>query len=217
MPRVALLNPNTNAGTTAMMVGIARSQAPAGLTIEGLTAPYGAALITDEAALRISAEAVVGQAGGLAAFDGVIVSAYGDPGVEELRALLSVPVVGIAEASFEAAFAHGRFAVITTTPDLADAIRRRVAGLGYGRDFSGVFLTDGDVHAVMRDPDGLTRALALAGDAAIRAGAQALIVGGGPLGEAAEALAGRLGVPVIAPIRAAVDKVSAKLARIQLA
>ena len=55
----------------------------------------------------------------------------------------------------------------------------------------------------MADPQALAAALEAACWEAIDAGARAVVIGGGPLGEAAEALSGRLAVPVIAPIPAA--------------
>jgi Asp/Glu/hydantoin racemase len=57
----------------------------------------------------------------------------------------------------------------------------------------------------MADPAAVTEALALACEAAIRIdGAQALVIGGGPLALAARALRPRFVVPIIEPIPAAV-------------
>lgn len=138
-----LLNPNTSAATTAAMVEIARAAAP-GLAIEGRTAPFGAPLITDEPALARGAEAVLAMADGAGLdragpdgtgpngtgpsgtrAEGLIVAAFGDPGLDALRARLSIPVTGIGEASFRAAAAHGRFGIATTTPALEAAIAAR--------------------------------------------------------------------------------------------
>ena len=44
------------------MVAIARGAAPEGVEIEGMTAPRGAALITDGEALATAAEVVAGMA-----------------------------------------------------------------------------------------------------------------------------------------------------------
>jgi allantoin racemase len=208
MIRLILINPNTNASTTEIMRAIAQEHAPDGVEIIGMTAAFGAPLIVDPAALAVAVDAVNRLAHSIAAQkpDGVIVSAFGDPGLAALRSRLPCPVTGIAEAAMaEAAVGGRRFAVVTTTPDLADSITNLAIAYGHANHFRGVALTSGDVHHIMADRDRLTRALADAcRDAIDRLGAAALVIGGGPLAQAAESLENRFAVPVIAPIPAAV-------------
>src|SRR3981081_1747343 len=84
------------------IAGASGAGAPAG----GATAAFGAPLIVDKDQLRIAAEAVASMAPSLAeGADGVIVSAFGDPGVEGLRQMLSVPVAGLAECAMREASA----------------------------------------------------------------------------------------------------------------
>lgn len=200
--RIALVNPNTSTDTTAAMRRIALQWA-AGAEVVGLTAPFGAALVTDAAALAEAAQAVEALAPTLAAFDAVVVSAFGDPGRDALRARLPVPVTGIAEAAMREAAAGGRtFAVATTTPNLREAIAVRAAREGHAT-FLGTWATSGDPVALMADRRRLTNALEAACRAAIAAGAEAVIIGGGPLADVAEILADRMPVPLIAPIPAA--------------
>lgn len=204
--RIVLINPNTNAATTAAMVAIAEEAG--GASVEGMTARFGVPLITNSAELAIAAQAVsrLGEALEAAAPDAVIVSAFGDPGLEDLRARLGCPVVGIAEAAMRQAGAEGRaFAVATTTPDLVTSITARAASYGHADLFRGVFLTQGDVHALMNNLRALEDALALACERALdEGGADVVIIGGGPLAKAARAIRDRLGHDIIAPIPAAV-------------
>jgi Asp/Glu/hydantoin racemase len=118
MTRLALINPNTSAETTAAMVEIAREAAAGKAEIAGFTAPFGAPLITTPDALANAAKAVLALAPGLKGhFDGVIVAAFGDPAVLSLKDALECPVTGIAEAGMLKADEDGRaFAVVTTTP-----------------------------------------------------------------------------------------------------
>lgn len=202
--KLVLINPNTNAATTEAMLQLARGAA-SGRDIAGLTAPFGAALITDEAALEESARAVISLAPLLGDSDGVIVAAFGDPGLATLRARLAVPVTGIAEAGMaEAAFGDRRFAVVTTTPDLVSAIDRTAASYGHAGYYAGTHLTPGDPLDVMADPSRLVEALDAACRHAVRHGAEAIVIGGGPLAVAARALAGRSDVDLIEPVPAAV-------------
>lgn len=208
MMRLVLINPNTNVATTETMRVIAQEAAPAGIEIKGMTAPHGAPLITHAEALAVAGEAVLALAAQITAHPpaGVIVSAFGDPGLLALRERLPCPVTGIAEAAMLEAAAGGRaFAVVTTTPDLVASIEATAIAYGHAPQFRGVTLTKGDVHIVMSDPQRLVEALAEACAEAIETlGAEALVIGGGPLAQAAKALSGRFGVPVIAPIPAAV-------------
>lgn len=201
--RLTLVNPNTSSETTAAMLALA--EAEAGFALRGLTAPFGAPLITDEAALEEAARAVLTLAPALRGADGVIVAAFGDPGLPALRAVLDCPVTGIAEAGMaEAAVGGRRFAVVTTTPDLTQAIARRAEAEGH-RVFAGTWVTPGDPAKIMARPEALRAALH---DACLRAldgtGVKAIVIGGGPLAVAARALRGLLPVPIIEPVPAAV-------------
>ena len=207
MTDILLINPNTSQATTAMMVEIASASLPPGFSVRGATARRGPQMIVNEQELSASGAEVLDTMSAVGTgHAGIIIGAFGDPGIEQVRAATTVPVVGIAEASMLDASARGtrRFGVATVTPDLVAAIDRRAAALGLHGMYTGIRLTDGDPRALAAEPDKLTAALGVAVRRCIDDGAQAVIIGGGPLGQAALALAGRFSVPVIAPIPAAV-------------
>ncbi|CAM5317790.1 aspartate/glutamate racemase family protein [Streptomyces tanashiensis] len=116
-----------------------------------------------------------------------------------------IPVVGIGEAALLEAAAGGTpFGIATTTPLLADAIHARVNALGLADRYTGLRLTAGAPERLSADPELLLDRLERAVRAcAERDGARAVVIGGGPLGEAAEALHARCAVRVVAPIPAA--------------
>jgi allantoin racemase len=212
---ILLINPNTSETTTAMMVRIAASEVPADFRVQGCTARRGPPMIVNEAELNAAGLEV--EQSWLASgttWDGVIVSAFGDPGIDLVRATSKVPVVGICEASMLEAAQNGRrFGVATVTPELVRAIDSRAHELGLGKLYTGIRLTEGDPRGLAADPGALEEALAGAVLKCIEEdGAQAVIIGGGPLGQAALALAGRFGgVPVIAPIPSAVRRLLAQI------
>jgi Asp/Glu/hydantoin racemase len=144
--------------------------------------------------------------------DGVIIAAFGDPARERLARELDCPVVGIAQAGMaEAARGARRFSVVTTTPDLAHMIVRTAQRYGLGPQCVGVRVTPGDPRALMSDPLALEQALLRACEHAVGDdGAQAIVIGGGPLATAARALTHRLLVPVIEPVPAVVRLVMAR-------
>jgi allantoin racemase len=100
MTHILLINPNISETTTTEMVAIAKTVAPRGTEVSGVTARHGPRMILQADELRAAVSEVIDI--GLAAagkVDGIIIGAFGDPGVAQLRRQVSVPVVGIAEAS----------------------------------------------------------------------------------------------------------------------
>lgn len=208
--RILLINPNSNEATTAMMVAIATSAAGDGFDIVGATAARAPRMIVSAEALEAAGPEVEEIA--LARkneCDGIIVSAFGDPGLAGIKAALRLPAVGIGEsAMLEAAGGGRRFGVATTTPLLGAKIDALPEALGLRSHYTGTRFAEGDPEALMRDPARLRDALAGAVDACIvQDGAEAVIIGGGPLGEAARELQPMFAVPVIAPIPSAVTRI----------
>lgn len=213
MPRILLINPNSSAATTAMMVSIAAACCAGRAEVVGATAARAPAMIVDPAALAASAAEVVeiGRAHGEAC-DGIIVAAFGDPGAAELRSLCTQPVIGIGEASMQAAAQGGRrFGVATVTPSLVASIADLADRLELSAQFTGTRLTQGDPVALAADPTRLAAALAEATRACISDGAGAVIIGGGPLAQAADQLQPQFSVPIIKPIAAAVAQLLQRL------
>lgn len=206
MKPVLLLNPNGSRATTDAMVRIARRHLD---TVEGWTNPEGPSIITHPEALARAADQVAGAA--LPAARGVIVAAFGDPGADGLARRLTVPVVGIGAAAARAASVGGRFAVATTTPALRDPVDMLMRRHGAGGEYLGCFLTAGDIGKIMADPEVLDRALITAVEAAHRAGAAHVIIGGGPLAEAADRIAPHVPVLLIQPLPEACRALSALL------
>lgn len=210
--RILVVNPNTNPATTRMMVEAARSALSTlaeEAVVTGVTAASGPGMIVDPEALVAAARPTV-----LAALagveehrpDAVLVAAFGDPGARTLGDLLPVPVVGIGEAAVLAAAASGRrFAVVTTTGLLAESLDELVRRhCPEEADYAGLFLTNGDPEALAADPHRNVAALGGAVDDAVAAGCEVVVIGGGPLSDAARVLAERTDVQVIEPVPSAV-------------
>jgi len=215
MQDILLINPNTSKATTAMMVDIARAEAPQGFVVRGASAERGVPMILTAAQLEDSTAGVVENArkhGGTA--NGIVISAFGDPGIDALREIVDVPVVGICEASIlEAARGGRRFGIATVTPDLVGPIEANVQALGVRAQYTGIRLTSGDPLALAAHPQRLLEALAGAVAECIELDhAEAVVIGGGPLGQAAQGLGKRFSVPVIAPIPAAMRLLFDRLA-----
>jgi Asp/Glu/hydantoin racemase len=208
--RILLINPNSNEATTAMMVSIAKSATADGFGIVGATATRAPTMIVSAEALDAAAPEVEDIARAHQnSCDGIIVSAFGDPGLAGIKAALSLPAVGIGESAMLAAAENGRrFGVATTTPSLGAKIDALPEVLGLQSRYTGTRFAEGDPQELMRDPARLRDALAGAVEVCIKQdGAEAVIIGGGPLGEAARELQPMFAVPVIAPIPSAVARI----------
>lgn len=211
---ILLVNPNSSPATTAAMAGLVRSAAPHH-RVEGFTNDGAPSAILDAPGLEQAQLRLLARIGDPAftAAGAIIVAAFADPCLEAIRARHPVPVAGIAEAGMAAAAAGGRrFAVVTTTPGLAASIDGLAAAYGHAAGFAGVELTPGDPAAVMADPARLATALAEACERAVRGrGAEAIVIGGGPLAVAARAIAADCPVPLVEPVPEAARLVLSRL------
>lgn len=206
--RIALINPNTSTQATALMLASARQALPAWACMEGRTVPRGQPLITHPAALEAAAHIVADYGCQVAeeGFDALIISGFGDPGVQALRQRVALPVFGIAEAGItEAARGGRRYAIVTVTPDLHASLLQAAHTHGQQGTLVSIRFTQGPIADVMDTPERLETALINACQEAVTVdGAQAIVIGGGPLAQAAQAIAERLHIPVIDPVSAAV-------------
>ncbi|MFI2739775.1 aspartate/glutamate racemase family protein [Streptomyces sp. NPDC018711] len=173
-------------GLTALREATAATSATSTTSVNDATAALRA---TRAAGARRAAEATAAAAAGAA----------------ETPPAVGIPVVGIGEAALLEAAADGTpFGIATTTPLLAEAIAERVTALGLADRYTGLRLTEGAPERLSADPalllDQLERAVRACAE---RDGARAVVIGGGPLGEAAEELQARCAVRVVAPIPAA--------------
>lgn len=214
---VVLFNPNTNSATTAEMVAIAREAAGSWARVEGRTADFGPPVIVNPSGLALASLAVEAFAdrmeeGGWPA-DGIVIGAFGDPGLETLKTRAPIPVVGIGESAIAQASAHGRaFSIVSTTPELETSIRQQVEAHGVAGQLRSLRMTPGIPSEVMADAERLDRELALlitevtAGDAS-----QCVLVAGGPLSAAALRLDRRFALPIIDPVTTALRRLGCML------
>lgn len=135
----------------------------------------------------------------------IMVAAFSDPGVSELRARVSIPVLGIGESALRAAALYGRFGIVTITPDadLLISFATKAQELGVAEQYCGARVTQGDAQILLANSELLDAALSAAIDGSINDGAEAIILGGGPLSAAAQRLQSRFDIPLINPVVAA--------------
>lgn len=116
---ILIINPNTTVSMTGKIGEAARAAAGPGTRITAINPPSGPAAIQgpeDGAAALPGLFALVGEA--LASgqrYDALVIACFDDTGLWDLKASLSIPVLGIGEAAYHlAALQAERFSVVTT-------------------------------------------------------------------------------------------------------
>ncbi|GGO82199.1 hydantoin racemase [Marinobacterium nitratireducens] len=207
---IVLINPNSNAKATESMVALARLETQGVADVVGRSNTDAPPLLTTPQDMIDAVPGVV-SVGVEAARDervaAIIVSAFSDPGLEELRAAVEIPVFGIGEEVFhEAARGDRPFGIVTVTPDegLIESFRQKAASLGYEHLYRGVRVTSGDPLVLVQSPEKLDAALAGAVRESLdKDGATAVIMGGGPLSASALRLQPQFDAPLVVAVNAA--------------
>ena len=200
MPRILVINPNTSQSVTERVLAACRQAQPEPQW-QGVTARFGAPYIASEATYAVAAHAVldsfdhaVAQHG---AFDAVLIACFGDPGLLALREVAGVPVVGLAQASFEEAGRRGPFAVVTGGRAWEPMLRRFARMHQLDAQLRGIFTIALTGAQIAEEPDRAQQDLLAACRAGVDVGATTLVLGGAGLVGMAAGLQPPLGVPVL--------------------
>jgi allantoin racemase len=197
LKRCLVINPNTTTAVTEKVVAACRQAQPA-VQWEGATARFGAAYIADEVSYATGASAALDALEAFhAGHDAVLLACFGDPGLLALRERARVPVIGLAQSSFEAAARRGRFAVVTGGHAWAPMLERFARAHGLHGNLVGIHTIDWTGAQIAADPDGAQGALLAAAQLGIDAGAQSILLGGAALTGLAPLLQPHLVAPVL--------------------
>lgn len=212
--RILLINANTTAAITDKLVAIANGMAPAGVVFEGATGRFGARYIASRAASAIAAHAALDAwAEHGAGVDAVLIGCFGDPGLDALREVAPVPVLGLADAAAAAAGGR-RFGVVTGGAAWKPMLEEFFAARGVGTQLAGVRTVAPSGGEIARDPEGALTQLAAACRVSVEEdGAEVVILGGAGLAGLATRLAARVPVPVLCSVEEGVRAAIAAIGR----
>lgn len=205
--KLLLVNPNTSEAMTSLMADAASSIASPGTDIVPTTARVGFPFVSSRVEAEISAPHIFETiAEHHADVDGVIISAFGDPGIVGARQLFDIPVIGVSEAAMLTACALGdRFSIITFSERFAAWFYDCVLRTGLERRFAGFRFPDEDFRSIDTVQEDLAETMVHIVEEAARVdGAEVVIFGGGPLAGLAAKVAHRLPIPVVDPVASAV-------------
>ncbi len=213
MQRVLVINPNTTAAVTDRVVSACAAAQPQ-LRWDGVTAAFGAPYIASEASYTVAGHAVLeAYDRHFAAHDVVLIACFGDPGLMALRELAAVPVLGLAESSFAAAAALGRFSVVTGGTAWGPMLQRFARMHQLDAQLCGIHTVELTGAQIAAHPQQATDLLCAACDQGIAAGAQHILIGGAALTGLAVELQPRFAVPLLDNVVLAAAAVAAALAQ----
>ncbi len=197
--KLLLINPNTTVVMTERMVALGREVAGPGVALIGASGRFGARYVASRASYAVAGHAALdAYAEHGRGIDAVLLACFGDPALFALRELADVPVVGMAEASCQAAATKGRFSIVTGGERWGPMLEEFVASIGLAAQLASVRCVAPTGGDIARDPDGSLTLLADAcRDCAERDRAEVVILAGAGLAGLAGQIAGRVPVPLI--------------------
>ncbi|MFC9354165.1 aspartate/glutamate racemase family protein [Arthrobacter sp. NPDC057013] len=205
--KLLVINPNISDDVTALIESEALRSASPGTSLVVSTAGHGVEYIETRFESLIAAGAVAEIiAGHHGQVDGVVVAAFGDPGMPALKELADVPVIGITEAALCAAALQGhRFSIIAISDRIRPWYLDCVERFGLGGRLASIRSINETLNAIGSvQQDFKETLLALSRQAVAEDGADVVILAGAPLAGLARDLRGQIPVPVVDGISAGI-------------
>ncbi len=209
--RLLIINPNTTPAMTEKVADAARALLP-DAEIIAATGRFGPAYIASRAAFAIAGHAALdAYARHQAGCDAVLLGCFGDPGLDALRDVSPVPVIGLVEASVREAAAGGRrYSIVTGGALWGAMLRESLMVRGLDGALASIRTVAPDGGTIARDPESALALLTDATDACIAEdGAQAVILGGAGLIGLAARIAAQRPYPVICSVMSGLRAVRA--------
>ena len=205
--RILVINPNTSESVTELIASEAKRAASPSAELSFKTAPFGVAYIETRFEALVGGYAsacIVAECHGT--YDGVVIAAFGDPGLLAIKELCDVPVIGMTEAALASASLLGqRFSIIAISNRIKawylESVERShlASRLGSIRSLQQPLQ---DISSVQDDHE--ERLLELATLAVEEDGADAIILAGAPLAGLARRLKNKITVPIVDGVSSAI-------------
>ena len=212
MTDILLINPNTTASITALVLKTAKGFARPDTKLRAVSGAFGPRYIASRAAYAIAGHAALDAlANDRGAKDAVVLACFGDPGLAALKEVSPVPVVGMADASILQACALGqRFSIVTGGERWKSMLEEFVASHGLTSRLASVRTVAPTGAAIARNPKAAMALLAKGCTACVREdGADVVILGGAGLAGLAAKLKNKVEVPLLDGVACAISMAEA--------
>jgi Asp/Glu/hydantoin racemase len=203
-----LINPNTTASITELVLKNARRFAAKGTTLRAVTGAFGPRYIASRIGYAIASHAAVDAlANDRGAKDAVVLACFGDPGLAALKEMSKAPVVGMAEAAILQASAVGkRFSIVTGGERWKPMLEEFVAAQGMSSRLASVRTVAPTGADIARNPKAALALLAKGCTACVREdGADVVILGGAGLAGLATRLKSSVDAPLLDGLACAIS------------
>jgi len=208
MTEILLINPNTTASITDLVLKTARRFGRPDTRLRALTGAFGPRYIASRAAYAIAGHAALDAlANDKGRKDAVVLACFGDPGLAALKEVSPVPVVGMADASILQACAMGnRFSIVTGGERWKSMLEEFVASHGLTSRLASVRTVAPTGAAIARNPKAAMALLAKGCTACVREdGADVVILGGAGLAGLAAKLKTMVDAPLLDGVACAIS------------
>ena len=221
MLELLVINPNTSASVTGLLLAHAKMVAGSNVRVRAVTARFGAPYISCEASYTVAGHATLDAwafdlHSSLPPVDAVVIGCFGDPALLALRETSTAAVTGLAEAAFIEASAHGKFAIVTGGERWKPILFRLAQALGFDDALTGIHTVAPTGVQLAGDPEGAKSLLLRAClDALATYDVQAIILGGAGLAGMAASIQQHVPVPLIDSASAGVRQALARIEMVQ--
>jgi Asp/Glu/hydantoin racemase len=212
MTEILLINPNTTASITELVLTVAQQVASPGTRLRAVSGAFGPRYIASRVGYAIAGHAAVDAlANDSGPKDAVVLACFGDPGLDALKEIAGVPVVGMADASILQACALGkRFSIVTGGERWKPMLEEFVAAHGLTARLASVRTVAPTGADIARDPLAALSLLAASCTACVvEDAADVVILGGAGLAGLAAKLAPRVDVPLLDGVACAISMAEA--------
>jgi len=204
---ILLINPNTTASITDLVLKVAQQFAAPGTRLRAVSGTFGPRYIASRVGYAIAGHAAVDAlANDTGAKDAVVLACFGDPGLDALKEIAGVPVVGMAEASvLQACTLGGRFSIVTGGERWKPMLEEFVAQRGLSTRLASVRTVAPTGADIARNPKAAMALLAKGCQACVKEDrADVVILGGAGLAGLAAKLAPKVEVPLLDGVACAI-------------
>ncbi|MCX6497536.1 MAG: aspartate/glutamate racemase family protein [Arthrobacter sp.] len=203
-----VINPNTSPAVTALIDEQVQLAVPSGTTARTCRVGWGTPSIETHIDAAVAAVALLDTLAAGVGARGVLVGAFGDPGLLAARELLDIPVLGIGESALAEAAERGDFAILTIQPASVPLVRELVRNNNYEDacvtiEALPVSVLEAASPAAIRG-----RLLSVGRELGRDPRVKSIVLGGAPLGVHAEYLSDQVGVEFIDPVTAGVKRLA---------
>tara|TARA_R110002072_G_scaffold1655_4_gene13962 strand:- start:712 stop:1395 length:684 start_codon:yes stop_codon:yes gene_type:complete len=204
--KILVVNPNTTASMTKKIAAAARSVARPDTDIVAANSQNGPASIQGFLDVATCVPGLLEEVARHPDVDAIVIACFDDTGLDAVRSLVSVPVLGIGEAAYHAAsMIATKFSVITTLSRSVPGLENNLLRYGLAQKCARVRATDIPVLKLEEgDPATLFKIRSEIREAIDQDHAEAIVLGCAGMADLMAQLSEEFGLPVIDGVAAGV-------------